>query len=143
MGELTFENRPPQVTPASPVAPADKNFDDFRYQEEAQAQLQPGDPYRLDADHDGVACKDLPSRARYLSYGEAAAIARHTLAHQYGRTWTGGRKRVVCYLRTSYRTVGCRATWIRGDIGYRANVAVQKIQTVYRASAKIVSRHRM
>ena len=34
---------------------------DFTYQEEAQAQLLPGDPYGLDADNDGMACDTLPS----------------------------------------------------------------------------------
>jgi hypothetical protein len=35
---------------------------DFTYQEDAQAQLLPGDPYGLDADNDGIACEELPSR---------------------------------------------------------------------------------
>src|SRR4051794_30803891 len=35
---------------------------DFTYQEDAQAQLLPGDPYRLDADNDGIACEELPHR---------------------------------------------------------------------------------
>jgi hypothetical protein len=35
---------------------------DFDYQEDAQAQLLPGDPYGLDDDSDGVACETLPSR---------------------------------------------------------------------------------
>ena len=34
---------------------------DFDTQEEAQAQLLPGDPYGLDADNDGQACETLPS----------------------------------------------------------------------------------
>jgi len=34
---------------------------DFNTQQEAQAQLLPGDPYGLDADNDGIACEDLPS----------------------------------------------------------------------------------
>jgi hypothetical protein len=33
---------------------------DFTYQEEAQEQLLPGDPHRLDADDDGIACETLP-----------------------------------------------------------------------------------
>jgi Excalibur calcium-binding domain len=33
---------------------------DFANQAEAEAYLLPGDPYRLDADHDGIACEDLP-----------------------------------------------------------------------------------
>jgi hypothetical protein len=34
---------------------------DFETQEEAQAQLLPGDPYGLDGDNDGQACDTLPS----------------------------------------------------------------------------------
>jgi len=34
---------------------------DFNTQQEAHAQLLPGDPYGLDADNDGIACEDLPS----------------------------------------------------------------------------------
>ena len=34
---------------------------DFDTQEEAQAQLLPGDPYGLDGDNDGMACDNLPS----------------------------------------------------------------------------------
>ena len=33
---------------------------DFANQAEAQEYLLPGDPYRLDADNDGIACEDLP-----------------------------------------------------------------------------------
>ena len=33
---------------------------DFANQAEAEEYLLPGDPYRLDADHDGIACEDLP-----------------------------------------------------------------------------------
>jgi hypothetical protein len=48
------------ASPAS--AQADYNCSDFQYQEDAQAQLLPGDPYGLDADHDGIACENLPHR---------------------------------------------------------------------------------
>lgn len=39
----------------------DYDCGDFATQEEAQEYLLPGDPYRLDADNDGIACEDLPS----------------------------------------------------------------------------------
>jgi hypothetical protein len=49
-------------SPAGPVATAsDYDCADFATQEEAQEYLEPGDPYRLDADDDGIACEDLPS----------------------------------------------------------------------------------
>ena len=38
----------------------DYDCSDFANQAEAEAYLLPGDPYRLDADHDGIACEDLP-----------------------------------------------------------------------------------
>ena len=50
---------------AAPMAIAqDKDCGDFTYQEEAQAVFDavPGDPNRLDADNDGIACEELPSR---------------------------------------------------------------------------------
>lgn len=39
---------------------ADYDCADFANQAEAQEYLLPGDPYRLDADSDGIACEDLP-----------------------------------------------------------------------------------
>lgn len=47
--------------PSPPAARAlDYNCSDFSTQAQAQEYLLPGDPYRLDADHDGIACEDLP-----------------------------------------------------------------------------------
>lgn len=43
-----------------PARALDYDCSDFANQAEAQAHLLPGDPYRLDADNDGVACEDLP-----------------------------------------------------------------------------------
>jgi hypothetical protein len=47
------------LTPSNASA-LDYDCEDFASQEEAQEYLLPGDPYRLDADNDGVACEDLP-----------------------------------------------------------------------------------
>lgn len=38
----------------------DLDCGDFSTQEEAQGYLLPGDPHRLDADNDGIACETLP-----------------------------------------------------------------------------------
>ncbi|MGW2717640.1 excalibur calcium-binding domain-containing protein [Streptomyces sp. NPDC001492] len=50
--------------PTAVVAHAQTDVDcrDFAFQEDAQAVLNrdPSDPFRLDADHDGIACEDLP-----------------------------------------------------------------------------------
>ncbi|NUP38997.1 MAG: excalibur calcium-binding domain-containing protein [Streptomyces sp.] len=45
-------------------AQTDEDCRDFAFQEEAQAVLNANrsDPFRLDADHDGIACEDLPHR---------------------------------------------------------------------------------
>lgn len=46
---------------AGAAAAVDYDCADFSTQEEAQEYLEPGDPYNLDGDNDGVACEDLPS----------------------------------------------------------------------------------
>jgi Excalibur calcium-binding domain len=46
---------------AGAAAAVDYDCADFATQEEAQEYLEPGDPYNLDGDNDGVACEDLPS----------------------------------------------------------------------------------
>jgi micrococcal nuclease len=45
-----------------PPAPAGGDYDcsDFSTRSQAQRQLLPGDPYRLDSDGDGQACEELP-----------------------------------------------------------------------------------
>jgi hypothetical protein len=45
------------------TASAQDDYDcsDFASQEEAQGFLLPGDPHRLDADSDGIACEELPT----------------------------------------------------------------------------------
>jgi len=52
--------------PTAVVAHAQNDLDcrDFASQEDAQAELNrnPSDPFRLDADHDGIACEELPHR---------------------------------------------------------------------------------
>lgn len=48
-------------SPAPVATASDYDCSDFATQEEAQEYLEPGDPYRLDADNDGIACEDLPS----------------------------------------------------------------------------------
>jgi hypothetical protein len=53
----------------APTALAQDLYDcsDFDTQEEAQAQLLPGDPYGLDEDSDNKACEDLPSGGNTMS----------------------------------------------------------------------------
>jgi len=46
--------------PSSPAKAIDYDCADFANQAEAQRHLLPGDPYRLDGDHDGIACESLP-----------------------------------------------------------------------------------
>ena len=54
------------VSVESAAAQVDSDCSDFVWQEDAQAFFEaagPGDPHRLDADGDGIACEALPSRA--------------------------------------------------------------------------------
>lgn len=51
-------------SPSSAYA-ADYDCADFATQAEAQEYLEPGDPYGLDGDNDGVACEDLPCPCSY------------------------------------------------------------------------------
>jgi hypothetical protein len=58
--EDTTTTETPTTTAAEAVAPAptaDRDCADFPTQAEAQAALAPGDPERLDADSDGIACE--------------------------------------------------------------------------------------
>jgi len=48
------------ATPQVSTSSVDYDCADFANQAEAEEYLLPGDPYRLDADHDGIACEDLP-----------------------------------------------------------------------------------
>ena len=52
------------VYPDKAAAQDTLNCSDFTYQEDAQAELDrdPSDPHNLDADNDGIACENLPSR---------------------------------------------------------------------------------
>ncbi|MCK1819054.1 excalibur calcium-binding domain-containing protein [Streptomyces sp. XM83C] len=52
------------VALSQPAHAQDVDCDSFSYQEDAQAVFRgtTGDPYRLDADGDGVACEALPRR---------------------------------------------------------------------------------
>ncbi|HSS34588.1 MAG TPA: excalibur calcium-binding domain-containing protein [Solirubrobacterales bacterium] len=55
---------------AAPAAAArDYDCADFANQAEAEEYLLPGDPYRLDADNDGIACEDLPCPCSYSPGG--------------------------------------------------------------------------
>ena len=48
------------AAPRASVSAVDYDCADFANQAEAEEYLLPGDPYRLDADSDGIACEDLP-----------------------------------------------------------------------------------
>lgn len=61
------------VAAQSPAPATARDYDcaDFANQAEAEEYLLPGDPYRLDADDDGVACEDLPCPCSYSTDGES------------------------------------------------------------------------
>jgi hypothetical protein len=78
---------------ALPVAgqAQDRDCPDFRYQEDAQAALAPGDPERLDEDGDGVACETLPSRGTTTPSGNRVGLANTGF-----EAWLFGAGAVVC-----------------------------------------------
>jgi hypothetical protein len=55
---VTTSQKPAAPADAAPAAAADRDCADFPTQAEAQAALAPGDPERLDADSDGIACEE-------------------------------------------------------------------------------------
>lgn len=59
------------VIAAMPAGAAARDYDcaDFANQAEAEEYLEPGDPYNLDADSDGIACEDLPCPCSYSPGG--------------------------------------------------------------------------
>jgi len=89
--------------PQSQAAARDLDCADFANQAEAEEYLFPGDPNRLDADSDGVACEDLPcpcddtagteeepppppEPAYHLSRHTAERISRSLVAGVVGRS---------------------------------------------------------
>lgn len=114
----------------------DYDCSDFATQEEAQRYLLPGDPHRLDADNDGVACEDLPSgggggggnnggpgqaqpRPYKLSKGKARRVANRKAqrfirkrgrfaSSRTGRCIRRSRKRIDCTTIIRGRGIKCR-----------------------------------
>jgi hypothetical protein len=145
---------PAPTTPTGPTLPGITrpsdyyNCSDFRYREDAQRYLYPGDPHRLDGDGDGRACEDLPSRnstaSLFLGRYEAQGIARRAVKRRYGQRWMRARAgRVWCPVRTSDRTVGCLASFIWRGVRYRVSIVVQEHTTRYVYSVRTVSRRRV
>jgi hypothetical protein len=132
---------PPTTPPPGPAPPTFGSSDyyncsDFSYREDAQLKLYPGDPHGLDGDGDGLACEHLPSRSStarlFLGLREATGVARKGLKRRYGRRWTRARtRRLRCSVRTSDRTVVCRARFVWRGVRYRASVVVQEHTTRY------------
>lgn len=54
---VTTSQKPAAAADVAPTATAERDCADFPTQAEAQAALAPGDPERLDADSDGIACE--------------------------------------------------------------------------------------
>lgn len=135
---------PPRPSPTIPTTPVigDRNCSDFRYQEDAQTFLLPGDPHRLDADRDGIACEELPKRSRLgaqvspgapvtataptaaLSVREAQGVVRSALRRRYGRRFTRGRGYRRSCSRQSLLRARCWVSWRYGSSSYRGTVSV-------------------
>ncbi len=117
----------PPYTPSTPVV--DFDCSDFVYQESAQVYLLPGDPHRLDADNDGVACEELPSSApavATLSLTEARSAARRHLRNRYASYRRGLGRRVVCS-RSSLYAARCSVRWRYRGRRYTGTVTVRVV----------------
>lgn len=115
------------VAAAEPLATAsDYDCADFSTQEEAQEYLEPGDPYRLDGDNDGVACEDLPTGGHQTAphppkppklSKAAAKRAAWAKARQFdrGNSRVEGPRLKRCVRRSRYN-VNCRFV-VDGEVG--------------------------
>ena len=132
VAETTYTVPSPPPPPATPVPTVDYNCSDFIYQEDAQAYLVPGDPYRLDGDHDGIACEDLPSRttvvAPALTRTETVSAARRHLSKRYVSYRRGANRRVTCSLVSDY-SASCRVSWRYRRSRYSGMVSVRVVDT--------------
>lgn len=147
---------PVVATPAPVATVRDYDCRDFRYQQDAQVHLLAGDPYRLDADHDGIACEELPSRPTYtapaptgrqpalaLDYAEAVQVS--------GARWpesSAGRGRTAVAASSRVRRDSAPPRWAVGAAGsgvasgYRASVTVHEYSTTYGTSTRLTSKRR-
>lgn len=105
-------------TPGTPggSAPEEDTCAGYTYQQDAQKALgaNPSLAARLDANHNGVACQDLPKRKTYVkTLGKVASAtsARAALRRAYGTSFARGTKyRARCDRRSRVR-VRCTVTW--------------------------------
>jgi hypothetical protein len=123
---------PPAAPTPAPAATVDYDCADFQYQQDAQAHLLPGDPYRLDGDRDGMACEDLPTRVTAvtptLGIAEANSAARGHLKRRYASYRRGAARRVTCS-RASLYTATCRVRWVYRGARYSGTVNVRAVDS--------------
>jgi hypothetical protein len=143
---LTAPTPAPSASTTPSVPAVDYNCTDFATQQQAQVYLLPGDPYGLDADHDGVACEDLPSAraasAVTLASSQALTAARQALAARFGKTYRAGRSKRVTCARASATAMACSATWRYRSRRYRARVAVSRTVAGTRTTVRLLRRAR-
>ena len=143
VAQATYTPTPWPLTPL-PTGPGDMyNCPDFSSQLSAQEYYNryPGDPSRLDADNDGLACdanlcpcvavlSPLPRPvhvSRSLGMGEAKAAVRGALKRRFGRRFTRRRAyRSACRRTSSYRVI-CAVRWRYTTRRYIGNVTVRAI----------------
>lgn len=155
---LAFTLLATAVLAQAPSQAAARDYDcaDFANQAEAQEQLLPGDPNRLDADSDGIACEDLPCPCSYGSppeegggndtaeppppppYHLTKAAARHAsravvrkFVRRNPRVTTGA---VGACKRLGERRVDCQAT-------ARGRTSTTKTTCRLRVAVRAVNRH--
>jgi|SRR5215216_4984782 len=89
------------------------NCSDFTYQEDAQAELDrdPSDPHNLDADNDGIACENLPSRGNGTTTTTGTATGTSTTGT------TGTTSTTVNTTSTTSTTLGTPGTTVGTTTG--------------------------
>jgi hypothetical protein len=88
----------------------------YTYQQDAQKALRanPSLAARLDGNHNGVACQDLPKRKTYvktLGKVASATAARAALRHAYGTSFARGTGYHARCVRRSRIRVRCAVAW--------------------------------
>ena len=99
------------ISPDKAAAQDTLNCTDFTYQEDAQAEYNrdPSDPNNLDADNDGIACEDLPSRGNGTTTTTGTTTGTSTTTGTTtGTTGTTGTTTGTSTTSTTSTTTGTR-----------------------------------
>lgn len=141
----------------APAAARDYDCADFANQAEAEEYLEPGDPYNLDADNDGIACEDLPCPCSYspgggeegggnsepapppkpayhLRMATAGRISKHLVAVVVGQSGRLDSYGLTACHRLGERSIDCR-------LSAEGETTRQRVACQYRVAVRAPNRH--